>query len=139
MNPDVLRTLHECNTGAIAETMTFPDIVARLAAVGVESYRTDLYRREKTYYLATGESSIEPEGDLDPREFAASTVSADFSADGVKDAIAANQRGAISYVEFLRRIMAAGTAAYCVYICGRRAIYVGRSGDFHIEYFPAAM
>jgi uncharacterized protein YbcV (DUF1398 family) len=138
MKPDVLRTLHECSVGSIAETMTFPEIVARLAAVGTESYCTDLYRREKTYYLATGESHVEPEGELDPQEFAASSVAADFSADSVKEAITANQRGTITYVEFLRRIMAAGTTAYCVYIRGRRAIYVGRTGDFHVELFPVA-
>ena len=37
----------------------------------------------------------------------------------------------------LRRVMAAGTTSYSVYLNGRKAIYFGRNGDFHVEPFPA--
>jgi hypothetical protein len=33
--------------------------------------------------------------------------------------------------------MAAGTASYSVYLNGRKAIYFGRNGDFHVEPFPS--
>lgn len=125
--------LQYTSTGSLDGSLNFPAVVAMLAAEGVESYHADLLRREKTYYAACGESF--PETAALPL----AEVAPDFSAAGVKDAIAASQRGIITYPEFLRRAAAAGTASYNVYLYGRRAIYWGRHGEFHVEEFPAAL
>jgi hypothetical protein len=41
----------------------------------------------------------------------------------------------VAAVEFLRRIVGAGTFAYTVHIRGRKAIYLGRTGDLHVDIF----
>jgi uncharacterized protein YbcV (DUF1398 family) len=51
-------------------------------------------------------------------------------------AVRAIQRREIGYTDFLGRIMKAGCASYCVFIKGRKAIYLGRGGQFYIEKFP---
>ena len=38
--------------------------------------------------------------------------------------------GALGYAEFLRRIMRAGCASYCVFIAGRKVMYFGKDGAF---------
>jgi uncharacterized protein YbcV (DUF1398 family) len=53
-------------------------------------------------------------------------------------AIRGIQAKQIDYKEFLRRIMASGTACYTVYLNGKKAIYFGRNGGLYIENFPQA-
>jgi uncharacterized protein YbcV (DUF1398 family) len=53
-------------------------------------------------------------------------------------AITAIQRRVIAYPEFLRLIMAAGTASYSVFLNGRKVIYFSRNGEFHVEPFPSS-
>ncbi|MGH7087680.1 MAG: DUF1398 domain-containing protein, partial [Stellaceae bacterium] len=91
----------------------------------------DLIRLEKTFYDAEAEtrSARLP---LD----AAPPVAAEFAQDTVSAAVRAIQRGELGYAEFLRRIMRAGCASYCAFLAGRRVIYFGRDGGFHVEDFP---
>ena len=108
----------------------FPRIVQMLAADGVESYHVDLMRGENRYYDANGESLVEPV----PLNH--SRPAATFSAEAVKQAIKEVQTGTILYPEFLERIIKAGTSSYVAYLSGKRVIYSGRQGDFHVEHFP---
>lgn len=109
----------------------FPEVVQRLSAAGVKRYVADLVRLEKTYYGASGETVQDrlPLTDAPP-------VPAYFNAGEVRAAVAAVQRGEIGYADFLRRVMAAGTASYLVFIDGRQVFYFGRQGEFHLERFP---
>lgn len=109
----------------------FPEVVKRLGATGVERYTADLVRLEKTYYGIGGDTAADTLPLEDPP-----AIGGDFVETGVREALAATQNGEIGYAEFLRRIMAAGTASYTVFLNGRRAIYFGRHGDFHVERFP---
>jgi uncharacterized protein YbcV (DUF1398 family) len=130
MNTDVMRnTLHESEAGRL----TFPQVVQALAAVGVESYFADLAGATDNFYLTTGESHAEK-----MTLPAAVKIAEEFSHAGLKAAIRAVQGDEIRYPEFLRRAMAAGTTAYWVFITGRKVIYFGRKGDFHIEEFPGS-
>ena len=61
-----------------------------------------------------------------------------LSAASVIAALRAIQAGRISYLEFVRRIIEAGCVGYFVFIAGKRAIYLGRDGDMHVEHFPSA-
>ena len=61
-----------------------------------------------------------------------------FLAEGVEKAVRAIQRQDIAYREFCRRIADAGCVGYFVSLAGRRAVYYGRAGDEHVEWFPAA-
>jgi uncharacterized protein YbcV (DUF1398 family) len=125
--------LHTCLHSALHGEMSFPETVGHMTETGVERYRADLVLFEKAHYATNGEVHTEKI----PLE-GAPPIAERFSSQDVQSAIKEIQNRRIHYAEFLRRIMAAGTAEYMVYITGRRAIYSGRTGDFHIEPFPAA-
>jgi uncharacterized protein YbcV (DUF1398 family) len=128
MNTEII---HEVCKQSVANSLPFPDVVRRLTEAGVESYYADLIQLQKTYYAPNGEvclSRLETEP-LGP-------VGEQFDSAKVQEALKAIQRGIITYVEFLRWLVAAGTFAYTVHIRGRRALYLGRAGDFHVENFP---
>jgi uncharacterized protein YbcV (DUF1398 family) len=112
--------------------MSFPEVVGKLIGAGVERYHADLVRSEKTYFLPSGESRVIP------NEAIARTPAGEFSATSVEAAVRAIQKGEINYKTFCERVMEAGCVGYHVSIAGRRAVYYGRSGDSHIEYFPGA-
>jgi uncharacterized protein YbcV (DUF1398 family) len=129
MNTEVMRSiLHQSEAGEV----TFAQVVQTLAAAGVESYFADLIRRVDTFYHPSGQTHEEP------MAHDATHIPEDFSAEGVVAAIRAAQADQVRYPEFLNRAMAAGTAAYWVFITGRKVIYFGRKGEFHIEEFPKA-
>ena len=117
---------------SVKENQPFPEAVRRLAEAGVESYFADLNRLRKIYYAPCGETFVTQ---LETQPLG--TVAEEFDAAKVKQAIEDSRERKIGYVEFLRRIVAAGTFAYTVHIRGRRAIYLGRTGDMHVEHFPA--
>jgi uncharacterized protein YbcV (DUF1398 family) len=129
MNTD---TIAECMKLSFAST-PFPQVVQKLAGAGVRSYNADLVRLRKTYYDAANATAEEA-----MPLTASPPISASFDKPGVAATVRDIQQGRIGYPEFLRRIMAAGCAHYSVYIGGRKAIYFGRDGDFHIEDFPNA-
>jgi uncharacterized protein YbcV (DUF1398 family) len=129
MNIEVMRyALHESESGKL----TFPQVIAALAAENIEGYHKDLIRREVTYYLAEGRTHTEP------MTLPAHPIPEAFSPDTLVAAIRAAQRHEVRYPEFIIRAMHAGIAAYRVFFTGRRAIYFGRQGDLHIEHFPPA-
>lgn len=56
MSSELSRVGDECARGAASGEMAFPQIVGRLAEIGVERYHADYSREEITYYLTSGES-----------------------------------------------------------------------------------
>lgn len=127
MNIEIMRkTLGESMAGSI----DFPEVVRRLMAEGVESYRADLVRLEETFYMPNGESHVEK------IDFSPAPIADNFSSEGVVAAIRGSQAGRTKYREFLKLAMNAGTASYAVYLQGKRCIYFGRDGEFHVEEFP---
>ena len=46
------------------------------------------------------------------------------------------QSGSISYAEFSKGIIDGGVTNYWAYLAGKRVMYMGRYGDFHVELFP---
>jgi uncharacterized protein YbcV (DUF1398 family) len=132
MKQETIAVMQECSTRSHAGTIPFPEVVRKLTEVGVEWYHADLYRGERTYYMPDTESHVDVVGaEQEP-------VAQEFSESGVVATLRAIQRGEILYIEFLRRIQAAGCASYSVYITGRRAIYFGRKGEVYVELFPEA-
>jgi uncharacterized protein YbcV (DUF1398 family) len=132
MNQEIIAVMQECSTRSHAGTIAFPDVVRKLTAAGVERYFADLCRGERTYYMPSGESHVDVVGaESEP-------IAADFTEAGVVAALRAIQRGEILYLEFVRRIQAAGCTSYFVLIAGRRALYFGRKGEVYEELFPAA-
>ena len=132
MDSKVKDVMQECTTASDEERVTFPQVVMKLMEAGVERYYADLQRHEKTYYLPNGESHVVPAKPVEAQ------AARDFSPSAVDAAVRAVQAGKIKYQEFCTRIMAAGCIAYLVSMAGRRAVYYGRTGEYHVEMFPAA-
>jgi uncharacterized protein YbcV (DUF1398 family) len=131
MDAGVKDVAREMSRASDEERVTFPEVVKALMAAGIERYHADLVAGRKTYYLADGDFE---EVDVDKVGGAAPA----FSADGVEKAVRAIQRQDIAYREFCRRIADAGCVGYFVSLAGRRAVYYGRTGDEHVEWFPGA-
>lgn len=125
------QVMHETTTRSLAGTITFPEVVMKLMQIGTESYHCDLVRKAKTYYMPDGQTHFE---ELD---YKGPAIAENFSQEQVIAAIRAIQKQEINYKEFLNRIMKAGTTRYFVFLQGKKAIYYGRKGDFHIENFPS--
>jgi uncharacterized protein YbcV (DUF1398 family) len=133
ISADTIAVLEECSQRSTNEAITFPEVVQKLIAAGVDFYYADLYQHQRVYYFPNGDAYTTQSENLESYP-----VADTFSADGVQAAVKAIQRGELQYREFLRRIQAAGTATYSVYITGKRAIYTGRQGDSYTEWFPGA-
>lgn len=132
MNAQQIFVIEECVRTSHTGELTFPEIVSRLNEIGVERYHADYSRREKTFYLASGDSIAVPVPcDEQP-------VGHPFVAQDVESAVRQSQRGEHTYPEFIRKTMSAGCVGYFVQITGRRAIYFGRNGESHTEHFPTA-
>jgi uncharacterized protein YbcV (DUF1398 family) len=130
MNAEQTELIQGCAKGALTGEVAFPEIVGRLAQVGVERYHADYSRQEITYYLADGDSLVVAA----PHHSHATAT--DFSASTVEAAVRQSQRNEHTYLDFIRKTMAAGCVGYFVQITGRRAIYYGRNGESHVEEFP---
>jgi uncharacterized protein YbcV (DUF1398 family) len=131
MDAHVKDVVREMSKASDEERVTFPEVVKALMEVGIERYHADLVTSRKTYYLANGdfeEVEVHEVGDAAMR----------FSAEGVEKAVRAIQRQEIAYRKFCRLIADAGCVGYLVSLAGRRAVYYGRTGDEHVEWFPGA-
>jgi uncharacterized protein YbcV (DUF1398 family) len=125
------RTLSECTQLSLAGQITFPEVVKRLTEIGTERYYADLVRMEKVYYSSQGDVHIEK-----LLLMSSPKIADEFNETGVMETLKKIQKGEINYQEFLKQIMANGTAGYTVFINGARTIYHGRKGEQHIELFP---
>jgi uncharacterized protein YbcV (DUF1398 family) len=132
MNANTHDVLVDCTEGSTGERLTFPEVVGKLMAAGVERYTADLTRAEKTYYLPGGETET-----LTMYKIAGTPATA-FSADGVQAAVRAIQQQKIKYRAFCDRIADAGCVGYMVSMAGSRAVYYGRTGETYVEMFPGA-
>ena len=123
----------KCQEGSVSGTMTFPQIVKTLMEAGFEGYLADLRRSTKTYYLPNGESIELPMSNKD-------SVAENFDATVIKEAIREAQMlvPGYTYKGFCVKVTGAGCAGYIVSFPGRRAVYFGRTGEIHVEHFPAA-
>ena len=124
--------IHSMCEASMTGSLSFPEIVVRLAEIGVERYHADYSRQEKTFYFANGDSLVVsiPYGPFPTSDL--------FSSDLMKAAVGQSQRGEHAYLDFIRKTMAAGCVGYFVQITGRQAQYFGRRGEMHTELFPPA-
>jgi uncharacterized protein YbcV (DUF1398 family) len=127
-------TARACLDAAEHDRLSFPEIVGRLIAAGFESYAIDFRRATATYYLPDGSSVALPaeraSGEIAPRLDPARLQRA------IRDA--QQQVAGYTYRGFCAKAVAAGVAGYVVSFAGRRALYVGRCAETHVEHFPPA-
>ncbi len=121
-----------CLEGAESDTMTFPQIVQTLMQAGFEGYAIDFRRASATYYLPDGDSAELPTHKLDV------AVAPAFDAAPIRAAIRQAQElvPGYTYRGFCAKVAAAGCAGYIVSFSGRRALYIGRTAETHVEHFP---
>ncbi|NUU02935.1 DUF1398 domain-containing protein [Herbaspirillum robiniae] len=130
MNPHTADIIDDCLQASLSGARHFGQIVAELAAAGVESYFADYRARRTTYYAGPAQRTLAlPAPAVD--------IPARFDAGALVDAIRGAQRGEVLYPEFMARSMAAGCVGYMVWIGGRHVVYMGRDGQTHIERFPS--
>jgi uncharacterized protein YbcV (DUF1398 family) len=132
MNSEQTTAMEMCARGALSGELSFPDIIGRLAAIGVERYHADYSRQEITYYLPNGNSMV-----VAVPHPAHATADAFFSS-AIEDAVRQSQRNEHTYLDFIRKTAAAGCVGYFVQISGGRVIYFGRNGQSHVELLPTA-
>ena len=130
MNEQIVQTINQCAQASYAGTLSFGEVVQKLAQAGVESYAADYRAGRTTYYLPDGTTHSVP------LKMSFNSVAETFTKDGIQTAIRGAQRGEVKYPEFLQLSSAAGCCGYCVWIAGRHVTYFGRKGEQHIEYFP---
>jgi uncharacterized protein YbcV (DUF1398 family) len=132
MNEQARKTAEDVTRGSDRDTLTFPQVLERLAGVGIEGYLCDLRCATKTYYMPDGGNVIVPDG------AAKTPVAERFDPTRVSAAVRQSQRNEHTYRDFCRKIAEAGCAGYIVTLLGRRAVYFGRDGEVYTEHFPAA-
>ena len=112
--------------------MAFPQIVGALMDAGFESYAIDFRRATAVYYLPDGESIELPAHRVE------APVAPRFDPERVQAAIreAQQQVPGYTYCGFCEKVASAGCAGYIVSFSGRRALYIGRTAETHVEHFP---
>jgi uncharacterized protein YbcV (DUF1398 family) len=118
--------------GAEDNTMTFPQIVGTLMQEGFEGYAIDFRRAVATYYMPDGDFVEVPTHRLD------NPVAPSFDAERIQAAIREAQQlvPGYTYLGFCKKVASAGCAGYIVSFSGRRALYIGRTAETHVEHFP---
>jgi uncharacterized protein YbcV (DUF1398 family) len=117
----------------LSGTASFPEVVAKLIAAGVEYYQVDYVGLRMTFY-GPGRGAVET-----PITFEGlPAVEAEFDAAALRAAIVDSQRHGQKFRDFSRRAMAAGVQGYFAFLRGKRVTYWGRAGDQHTEWFPGA-
>jgi uncharacterized protein YbcV (DUF1398 family) len=129
LSPSVI---HEVLPESQAGKLVFPEVVRRLVEVGVESYFCDLATGVGTFYMCDGKTHLEK------MTLPMAPIAEGFSSSELIAAIRGAQTDAIRYPEFVKRSTAAGVIAYWAFLTGRKVIYFGRKGEFHVEEFPRA-
>jgi uncharacterized protein YbcV (DUF1398 family) len=132
MNEHQRATAGCCLEAAEGNTMAFPQIVGTLMEAGFESYVIDFRRATATYYLLDGESIELPAHRVD------APIASAFDTARMQAAIreAQQQVPGYTYRGFCEKAVLAGCAGYVVSFSGRRALYVGRTAETHVEHFP---
>ncbi len=132
MNDRQKTTAWACLEAAEGNAMTFPQIVGTLMEAGFEGYAIDFRRATATYYLPEGESLELPAHRVD------APVAPTFDAARLQAAIreAQQQVPGYTYRGFCAKAVSAGCAGYVVSFSGRRALYIGRTAETHVEQFP---
>lgn len=132
MNEQQKQVARACLNSAEDGSMSFPQIVGALIDAGFESYAVDFRRSAAVYYLSDGDSV-----ELATHRVEA-PVAPGFDAVSIRAAIGEAQQNApgYSYRGFCAKAASAGCAGYVVSFPGRRALYIGRTADTHVEHFP---
>ncbi|MFC4171347.1 DUF1398 domain-containing protein [Microvirga sp. GCM10011540] len=132
MDAERISIAQTCLNAAHDGSLSFPEIVGKLIAVGFEGYVVDYRRNTQIFYVPDGDSTLL---DMQP---SAGTVAESFNANSVEALVRWAQANDpdYSYKGFCEKVKAAGCAGYFVSFLGRRVVYFGRTAETHVEHFP---
>lgn len=131
MDTHARQVAHEMAAASQEERIVFPDVVKALMEAGIERYHVDFSVGTHTYFMPDGSyEAMQTRHTYQP--------AADFDSAGVQKALRGIQAGEFQYLEFCKRVAAAGCVGYMVSLVGKRALYYGRNNDLYIEWFPGA-
>ena len=127
------KIIMEVSNATLNGTLSFPEVVSRLIATGVEYYHVDYVGLQKTFYSATGDRVITP---ITYENLP--SVAPELDSEALRAAILDSQTQGQKYRDFTARAMKAGVQGYIAFLRGQRVTYLGRAGDQHTEWFPGA-
>ena len=130
MNETTLSIIRSTFEASNQGTIQFGQVIGQLVGAGVESYHVDYRSGRTTCYLPDGSTT---DFSFERPQHGIAEV---FDGEAVRAAILGAQQGRVMYPEFKVLSQRAGCAAYTVWISGRHVVYLGRSGETHIERFP---
>ncbi|TSD64931.1 DUF1398 domain-containing protein [Inquilinus sp. KBS0705] len=118
---------------AYATAKNYPDLAAKLAAVGIESYTVEVSTTAIIYRLSGGETLLHNNSNVAPR-----MIGLNFNRAQVIQAIRDNQQGKTNFPEFMQGIADAGVRFYEATLIGnnKRVNYIGLGG-FYEELIPS--
>lgn len=125
--------IEQLATATLNGSMPFPEILGRLMDEGVDFYQVDYRLRQFRFYGVHGDAVLAPLALKDLPE-----VHEVFDATKLQAAIHDSQMNGQKFRDFSVRAMLAGVQFYCVFLSGKRVMYLGRHGDQHVEWFPGA-
>ena len=116
---------------AYSSAKNYPDLVAKLIAIGAQSYTVDVSTGTILYRFADGENLIHP-GITEPR-----LIRTVFNKELTIEAVRHNQQGKTDYPSFMDEIAIAGVRFYEATLTGtkKRVTYIG-NGGFYEEVIP---
>ena len=76
MNLEIRKTAHECAIRSHEGSIAFPQVVAKLAAAGIERYHADFQAGVTTYYLPDGAEKSVQRGEMNYQQFVARVMAA---------------------------------------------------------------
>ena len=119
--------VHDCYQAAIS----YPDLVNRLIAIGVESYTVDVSSSIMLYRFAEGKIVLHQ--DNTPSK----SIAASFDEQKTIEAVRNTQQGKTDYPTFVNEIAAAGVRFYEAILTGanKRVMYIG-IGGYYEESIP---
>jgi uncharacterized protein YbcV (DUF1398 family) len=130
MSPQEWREIEEVIEASQAGKLIFQDVVHRLLEAGVESYFCDLASMQETFYMTGGSTCLKK------MTLPVAAIAEAYSSSGLVAAIRGAQADTVRYPEFAKRSAAAGVIGYWAFLAGKKVIYFGRKGEFHVEEFP---
>lgn len=104
---------------------SYPDLVSKLIAIGIESYTVEVVTGTILYRLANGENILHFNND-------ARNIQENFSEEKTVQAIRNNQQGKTDFSTFMNEIAVAGIRFYEATLNGtnKRVTYVGSNGSY---------
>ena len=120
-----------------ATGLPFPQTVAALQDLNVSRYHVDFIGCTSTSYVR-GPTSHAKTVHIASLPSHGSGVTDAFDHEALKAATQQVRQGKLTYPEFAGKCMDAGVVGYLTFIEGKRVMYFGEKGDYHLEWFPGA-